>query len=133
MSQYVLVNVRLLAPEHLSMTEVAEMVDDKLRAAGSVLVVDRVWVSPDRGHALAQEGRPASGMVMEGSGQRGASRKLDQVVSARLDSLLVEAVRAHARAHGMSFSDVLREALVQYVQHAVPEAGTGQCQSGVKP
>jgi hypothetical protein len=34
------------APEHLSGAEVAEMVNDKLRAAGSVLVVEAIRVAP---------------------------------------------------------------------------------------
>jgi len=36
------VTVTLWAPSHLSDTEVAEMVNDKLRTAGSTLVIDKV-------------------------------------------------------------------------------------------
>jgi hypothetical protein len=51
--------------------------------------------------------------LSEGSGQRGEPRRLDQMVSARLDPELVATLREFASRHGMSLSDVLREAAVQ--------------------
>jgi hypothetical protein len=51
--------------------------------------------------------------LIEGSGQRGEQRRLDQMVSARLDPALVAAVRDYAKRNGMSLSDVFREAAVQ--------------------
>jgi hypothetical protein len=51
--------------------------------------------------------------LIEGSGQRGEQRRLDQMVSARLDPSLVAALRKFAERHGMSLSDVFREAAVQ--------------------
>ena len=48
--------------------------------------------------------------LIEGSGRRGEPRRLDQMVSARLDPPLVAALKDFAEKHGMSFSDVLREA-----------------------
>lgn len=48
--------------------------------------------------------------LIEGSGRRGEPRRLDQMVSARLDPPLVAALKHFAEKHGMSFSDVLREA-----------------------
>ena len=54
----------------------------------------------------------AQGLV-EGSGQRGEQRRLDQMVSARLDPMLVAAVKDYAKRHGMSVSDAFREAASQ--------------------
>jgi len=51
--------------------------------------------------------------LVEGSGRRGEPRRLDQMVSARLDPELVATLRDFASRHGMSLSDVLREAAVQ--------------------
>lgn len=51
--------------------------------------------------------------LIEGSGQRGEPRRLDQMVSARLDPELVATLREFAARHGMSLSDVLRKAAVQ--------------------
>jgi hypothetical protein len=51
--------------------------------------------------------------LVEGSGQRGEQRRLDQMVSARLDPVLVAAVKDYAKRHGMSLSDVFREAASQ--------------------
>jgi hypothetical protein len=48
--------------------------------------------------------------LIEGSGRRGETRRLDQMVSARLDPSLVAALKHFAEKYGMSFSDVLREA-----------------------
>lgn len=50
--------------------------------------------------------------LVEGSGRRGASRRLDQMISARLDPALVAALKQLAEARGMSFSDVIREAAI---------------------
>lgn len=54
--------------------------------------------------------------LIEGSGQRGEQRRLDQMISARLDPMLVAAVKDYARRHGMSVSDVFREATTQLLQ-----------------
>jgi plasmid stability protein len=51
--------------------------------------------------------------LVEGSGRRGEPRRLDQMISARLDPDLVATLREFAARHGMSLSDVLREAAVQ--------------------
>ncbi len=51
--------------------------------------------------------------LIEGSGRRGEPRRLDQMVSARLDPELVATLKEFASRHGMSLSDVLREAAVQ--------------------
>ncbi|HUZ35622.1 MAG TPA: ribbon-helix-helix protein, CopG family [Streptosporangiaceae bacterium] len=48
--------------------------------------------------------------LIEGSGRRGEPRRLDQMVSARLDPTLVAALKKLAAKRGMSLSDVLREA-----------------------
>jgi hypothetical protein len=48
--------------------------------------------------------------LIEGSGRRGANRRLDQMISARLDPMLVVALKDYAEEHGVSVSDVLREA-----------------------
>ncbi len=48
--------------------------------------------------------------LIQGSGRRGESRRLDQMISARLDPPLVAALKHLAEKRGMSFSDVLREA-----------------------
>ena len=54
--------------------------------------------------------------LIEGSGQRGEQRRLDQMVSARLDPRLVAAMKEYAKRHGLSLSDVFREAAVQLLQ-----------------
>jgi hypothetical protein len=48
--------------------------------------------------------------LIEGSGRRGESRRLDQMVSARLDPALVSSLKQLAERRGISLSDVLREA-----------------------
>jgi antitoxin component of RelBE/YafQ-DinJ toxin-antitoxin module len=48
--------------------------------------------------------------LIEGSGRRGEPRRLDQMISARLDPALVAALKQLAEKRGMSLSDVLREA-----------------------
>jgi Ribbon-helix-helix protein, copG family len=51
--------------------------------------------------------------LIEGSGRLGEPRRLDQMVSARLDPRLVAALRHYAEQRGISLSDVLREAAVE--------------------
>lgn len=53
--------------------------------------------------------------LIEGSARRGDSRRLDQMVSARLDPRLVAALRQLAEERGVSLSDVLREAAIQFL------------------
>lgn len=48
--------------------------------------------------------------LIVGSGQRGELRRLDQMISARLDPVLVAALKELAAKRNMSLSDVLREA-----------------------
>jgi hypothetical protein len=48
--------------------------------------------------------------LIEDAGQRGEPRRLDQMISVRLDPLIVASLRKHAEARGVSLSDVLREA-----------------------
>ena len=48
--------------------------------------------------------------LIEGSGRRGEPRRLDQMISARLDPTLVAALRQFAEQRGASLSDVIREA-----------------------
>jgi hypothetical protein len=48
--------------------------------------------------------------LIEGSGRRGETRRLDQMISARLDPLLVVALKELAIKRDASLSDVLREA-----------------------
>ncbi len=48
--------------------------------------------------------------LIEGSGRRGEPRRLDQMISARLDPTLVAALKGLAEKRGISLSDVLREA-----------------------
>jgi hypothetical protein len=62
------------------------------------------------GKAMSVE-RPEG--LIEDAGQRGEPRRLDQMISVRLDPLLVAALRKHAEACGVSLSDVLREAALQ--------------------
>lgn len=51
--------------------------------------------------------------LVEGSERKGEPRRLDQMVSARLDPELVATLREFAARHGMSLSDVLREGAIQ--------------------
>lgn len=75
------------------------------------------WLVLDvNGHVIVDSRRPADekgGGVIEGSGQLGEPRRLDQMVSARLNPELVAAARQYAQQHGMSLSDVIRHALEQ--------------------
>jgi Arc/MetJ-type ribon-helix-helix transcriptional regulator len=48
--------------------------------------------------------------LIEGSGRRGEPRRLDQMISARLDPTLVASLKQLAERRGVSFSDVVREA-----------------------
>lgn len=48
--------------------------------------------------------------LIEGSGRRGETRRLDQMISARLDPVLVAALKELATRRGVSMSDLLREA-----------------------
>ncbi len=51
--------------------------------------------------------------LVEGSGRRGEPRRLDQMISARLDPVLVAALKQFAEQRGISLSDVLREAALR--------------------
>ncbi len=55
--------------------------------------------------------------LIEDAGRRGEPRRLDQMISVRLDPLLVAALRKLAEARGVSLSDVLREAALQLLAH----------------
>jgi len=46
--------------------------------------------------------------LIEDAGQAGKPRRLDQMVSARLDPPLVAALRRFAKRRGITFSDVIR-------------------------
>jgi antitoxin component of RelBE/YafQ-DinJ toxin-antitoxin module len=48
--------------------------------------------------------------LVEGSGQQGEPRRLDQMISARLDPTLVASLKQFAKRHGLTLSDTLREA-----------------------
>ena len=48
--------------------------------------------------------------LVEGSGRGGEPRRLDQMISARLDPTLVAALRQFAKQRGLSLSDAVREA-----------------------
>ncbi len=55
--------------------------------------------------------------LVEGSGERGEPRRLDQMVSARLDPMLVATLRKLAKRRGVSLSDVLREAALLLLRY----------------
>ncbi len=59
--------------------------------------------------------------LVEGSGHRGDSRRLDQMVSARLDPRLVADLRQLAEKRGISLSDVLREAAIRLLSREEAE------------
>jgi hypothetical protein len=59
--------------------------------------------------------------LIEGAGQRGEPRRLDQMISARLDPTLVAALKHFARAHELSLSDVIREAALLLLQREQSE------------
>lgn len=54
--------------------------------------------------------------LIEGSGRRGEARRLDQMISVRLDPTLVAALRELAAKRGVSLSDILREAALLLLQ-----------------
>ncbi len=68
-----------------------------------------------RRRALAEEHR---GEVAEGSGVPVEPRRLDQMVSVRLDPDVVRELRAIATARNTTLSSVLRDAAAQYATHA---------------
>jgi Ribbon-helix-helix protein, copG family len=51
--------------------------------------------------------------LIDDAGRRGEPRRLDQMISARLDPMLVAALRKLAETRGVSLSDVLRDAALQ--------------------
>jgi predicted transcriptional regulator len=51
--------------------------------------------------------------LIEGSARLGDSRRLDQMISARLDPRLVAALKQLAEQRGISLSDLIREAALQ--------------------
>lgn len=55
------------------------------------------------------------GKVVEGSGQALVGRKLDQMVSLRLDPELLRSLREVAESSGNAVSDLIREAIVQWL------------------
>lgn len=65
--------------------------------------------------ALAEEHR---GEVVEGSGVPVEPRRLDQMVSVRLDPAILRELRAIAKSRDTSLSAVLRDAAVQYAAYA---------------
>ena len=73
---------------------------------------------------IREEAQAHAGEIVEGSGTRGSSRRLPQMVSVRLDGGLVAALRALARQRGVTMSELLREGAecVLAGQHA---EGTG--------
>ena len=68
-----------------------------------------------RRRALAREHR---GEVVEDSGAPVEPRRLDQMVSIRLDPEIVRELRVIARSRNTTLSAVLREAAVQYATYA---------------
>jgi uncharacterized protein (DUF4415 family) len=68
-----------------------------------------------RRRALAEEHRDE---VVEGSGVPVEPRKLDHMVSVRLDPDVVRELRAIARSRNTTLSAVLRDAAAQYATHA---------------
>jgi len=59
--------------------------------------------------------------LIEGSGRRGESRRLDQMISARLDPTLVAALKQLAEARAVSLSDVIREAAILLLAREEPK------------
>lgn len=55
--------------------------------------------------------------LVEGSGRRLESRRLDQMISVRLDPTLVAALRELAHQRRVSLSDILREAALLLLRH----------------
>jgi Arc/MetJ-type ribon-helix-helix transcriptional regulator len=55
--------------------------------------------------------------LVEGSGRRLESRRLDQMISVRLDPTLVAALRELASQRQVSLSDILREAALLLLRH----------------
>jgi hypothetical protein len=58
---------------------------------------------------MREEAQAHAGEIVEGSGTRGSSRRLPQMVSVRLDGRLVAALRALANHRGVTMSELLRE------------------------
>ena len=59
--------------------------------------------------------------LIEGSARRGAPRRLDQMISARLDPALVAALKRLAEQRGVSLSDVVREAALLLLAREEPK------------
>lgn len=55
--------------------------------------------------------------LVEGSGRRLEPRRLDQMISVRLDPTIVAALRQVAGQRGMSLSEIVREAALLLLEH----------------
>ena len=58
----------------------------------------------------------ARGQVVEGSGERIASRRMAQVISLRLDAELLADLRAYAKNRNVSLSDVIRSSAAAFLE-----------------
>src|SRR2546423_7746929 len=75
-----------------------------------------------RERELRERAQRGEGRVLEGSGRRLEPRRLGTMVSVRLEPELVAELRALATAHGLSMSELLRQAGWDLVQAAKAEA-----------
>src|SRR5215213_6829821 len=66
--------------------------------------------------ARRERAQAHAGEVVSGSGKRGKSRRMGQMVSVRLDGELVSRLRAIAEQRGVTVSDLLREGSELVVQ-----------------
>lgn len=56
-----------------------------------------------------EEAQAHAGEIVEGAGSVGTPRRMAQMVSVRLDGLLIRRLRALARQRGVTLSELLRE------------------------
>ncbi len=72
---------------------------------------------------IRQEKKEAGvGEIVPGAGSRGTPRRMDQMVSVRLDGNLIARLKSVARRRGLTLSDLLREGAELIVQDAYKSA-----------
>ncbi len=78
-----------------------------------------------------------AGQIVEGSGSRGKPRRMDHMVSVRLDGDLIRRLRGIANKRGTTLSDLLREGAVMVAEANNPSArpndegdGRGETEGG---
>jgi hypothetical protein len=71
---------------------------------------------------MSERNRPQD--LVTGSGRRVEPKAMQQMISARLDAALVAELRVYCNRSGLSLSEALRDAVVQYLHRAATSETT---------